>query len=552
VSTTGRRPDPERTGSPEQNGGPEPTSGSQHAGGAEPPEPKRGISRRQFLPRAAGGAAGLVVAGLVGYEIHPGSKGKAAASAPTATSTTAPAAAAPAPATSSAEVQSFVTRPDLTPPAVKITRLSTADTTPEYILLSVNNVIQGGPVQQGLMIVDRDGRLVWFEPVTQSDVKPFDLQAQTDRGKPVLTWWQGHLVGSHGAGTGMVVDQGYQSVQKVQAGAGLQIDLHEFNLTAKGTALITAYEQVNTSYKPLGGSGSGPVYAAHAQEIDLATGKVLFDWNSLDHVGLDESFLGVPEKGAVLDYIHLNSVAETSDGNLIISGRNTSAVYKVDRSSGKVIWRLGGKKSDFHVPSNAEFYWQHDARAWSATQYTVFDNGAHRREKRSRGLLLNLDESARTVALTHAYLHPAAFISNTLGSVSLLPDGRVFVGWGDQPYFTEFAADGSLLLDGQLPIGVRSYRAFTTDWVGKPTTKPAVVAKANPAGGFVVRASWNGATEIAQWQVLGGASASSLHPVGTQRWTGFETAIAVNSTGPAFCAVALDAHGRELGRSPVV
>jgi hypothetical protein len=517
-----------------------------------PEDPKRsGISRRQFLPRAAGGAAGLVAAGLIGYEIHP-----AKAATPATQTVTAPATtttpATPAAAPSSAELQSFVTRPDLTPPAVKVTRLSTTDTSPAYILLSVNNVIQGGPVQQGLMIIDRDGRLVWFEPVTATGVKPFDLDVQVDRDRPVLTWWQGRLVGAHGAGTGYVIDGSYQPVQKVQAGGGLQIDLHELNVTSRGTALITAYEQVSTSYRPLGGSGSGPVYAAHAQEIDLSTGKVLFDWNSLDHVSLAESYVGLPKKGNVLDYFHINSVGETSDGNLLISARDTSALYKVDRSSGKVLWRLGGKKSDFQVQSAARFHWQHDARAWSNTAYTVFDNGAHRDEKRSRGLLLDVNESAKTVALTRAYLHPAGFISPALGSVSLLPDGRVFVGWGDQPYFSEFDSDGSLLLDGQLPIGVRSYRAFTADWVGRPTTKPRIVAKANPAGGFVVRASWNGATEIDHWQVLGGASGSSLEPVGTQRWTGFETAIAVNSTGPAFCAVALDAGGRELGRSEVV
>jgi hypothetical protein len=524
----------------------EESSGSE---GPPNPEPRpKGISRRQFLPRAAGGAAGLVVAGLVGYEIHPSAKA-ATTPAPTPQQSGAP---APVPTTSSAELQSFVTRPDLSPPTVKVTRLSTTDTSPKYILLSVNNVIQGGPVQQGLMIVDRDGRLVWFSPTTAPGVKPFDLDAQVDRGKPVLTWWQGHLVSSHGAGTGMVVDGSYRPVQKVQAGGGLQIDLHEFNITSRGTALITAYEQVNTSLKPMGGSGTHPVYAGHAQEIDLATGKVLLDWNSLDHIGVGETYEGVPKPGKVLDYIHLNSVAETSDGNLLISGRNTSALYKVDRSSGRVIWRLGGRKSDFHVARGARFHWQHHARAWSDSVYTVFDNGAHKDEKRSRGLLLSVNESAKTAELTRAYLHPAAFISEALGSVSRLSDGRVFVGWGDQPYFSEFAPDGTLLLDGQLPIGVRSYRAFTTDWVGRPTTKPDVVAKANPAGGFVVRASWNGATEIDHWEVLGGASASSLSPVGSQRWTGFETAIAVNSAGPSFCAVALDSSGKELGRSEVV
>jgi hypothetical protein len=166
--------------------------------------------------------------------------------------------------------------------------------------------------------------------------------------------------------------------------------------------------------------------------------------------------------------------------------------------------------------------------------------------------MLNVNESAKTVSLVQDYLHPAAFVSPALGSVTRLDDGRIFVGWGDQPYFSEFDSDGTMLLDGQLPVGVRSYRAFTVDWVGTPSGRPAVVAKQNPSGGFVIRASWNGATEIARWQVLGGPSPSRLQPVGEQIWTGFETAIAVNDVGPSFQAVALDSSGNELGRSAVV
>ncbi len=279
---------------------------------------------------------------------------------------------------------------------------------------------------------------------------------------------------------------------------------------------------------------------------------MLFDWASLDHVAVEETYMGKPAGNEVLDYFHINSIGETSDGNLLISGRNTSALYKVDRSNGQVLWRLGGKKSDFSFGTDAGFHWQHDGRAWDSSTYTVFDNGANGSESRSRGLLLNVDESAGSVSLVQEYLHPAAFVSPALGSVTRLPDGRIFVGWGDQPYFSEFDATGAMLLDGQLPVGVRSYRAFTVDWVGKPSGKPAIVARQNPAGGFVIRASWNGATEIARWQVLGGPSPSQLATVGDQIWTGFETAIAVNSDGPSFQAIALDSSGHELGRSDVV
>jgi hypothetical protein len=512
------------------------------------PRRRAGVTRRQWMRRAVASSLGLSAAGLVGYELHPG----AGAAAPTTTpeKRAAPASARDASAVST-EAQSFLTRPDLRPPAVKVTHFSTTDTTPAYILLSVTNVIPTDAIQQGLMMIDRQGRLIWFQPIS-APAKPFDFNAYSVQGKPALTWWQGRLASSHGVGVGIAVDSGYGELQKIRAGHGLETDLHELNITSRGTALVTAYQQTNADLRSIGGPGSHPVFSGHAQEIELSTGKVLLDWSSLDHVAVAETYMGKPAAGQVLDYFHINSVGETTDGNLLISARNTSALYKVERHSGQVIWRLGGKRSDFSFGTDAGFHWQHDGRAWSDTLYTVFDNGAMGSETRSRGLLLNVDESVKSVSLVQEYLHPAAFVSPALGSVTRLDDGRIFVGWGDQPYFSEFDPSGAMLLDGQLPIGVRSYRAFTVDWVGEPSGKPAIVARQNPAGGFVIRASWNGATEIARWQVLGGPSPAHLTQVGDQIWTGFETAIAVNSVGPSFQAVALDSAGRELGRSDVV
>jgi hypothetical protein len=269
-------------------------------------------------------------------------------------------------------------------------------------------------------------------------------------------------------------------------------------------------------------------------------------------VGIEESYQPPPRSDQAYDYFHLNSVGEMDDGSLLISARNTCALYKVERASGQVLWRLNGKRSDFSLSSAARFYWQHDARAHGSSAITVFDNAGLASEKQSRGLLLSVDAQAKRVDLTRAFVHPAGFIAGTLGNVQLLPDGGAFIGWGSQSYFSQHAADGTLVLDGQLPMGVRSYRAYMTDWVGHPGDGPRVIAQANPAGGFVVYASWNGATEVDRWTVLAGSDRAALTPVGSQAWTGFETAIAVNSQGPSFCVVAMDSSGRELGRSPVV
>jgi hypothetical protein len=136
--------------------------------------------------------------------------------------------------------------------------------------------------------------------------------------------------------------------------------------------------------------------------------------------------------------------------------------------------------------------------------------------------------------------------------VQVLPDGEVLVGWGNLPYFSQFAADGTLILDGQFPVGDQSYRTFTSAWTANPTDKPAVAARVNPAGGSAVYASWNGATKVDTWTVLAGKTPGALARVGAQRRSGFETTITVHSTGPYFAVIAEDAGGHALGRSPTV
>ena len=240
-----------------------------------------------------------------------------------------------------------------------------------------------------------------------------------------------------------------------------------------------------------------------------------------------------------------------SDGSILVSARNTWTVYKVNGKTGEIIWRMGGKKSDFQIQPAARFAWQHHATLLSDTTMTVFDNSTTKQAP-SRGLLLSVDEGAMTVSLKQEFKAPTGFYAGTLGSVQLMSNGNVFVGWGTQPYFTEFASDGKQLMFGQLPLGTRSYRAFLVDWVGAPADKPAIIAKAYAAGGYQIYVSWNGATEIDSWRIDAGPTAHTLKPVGTSPWTGFETTIVVDAVGPSFQAVALDANGNELGKSEVV
>lgn len=502
-------------------------------------EEARPMSRRRFVLKAAGGLLAFGIAGVLGAESE--RLYRLAISGTSGTPAT----------TSPSEAQSFVSRPDLSPPVVRVSAsgVSAFKTSPAYIFLSPRRML-GQVVQAGLMVIDRHGDLVWFKP----QQNPFDFNAQSYGGRRVLTWWHGDINWSYGTGVGEIVDSSYRELLTVHAGNGLAADLHELNIVSPTSAFVTAYETTTADLSALGGSRHGRVFAGHAQEVDLTTGKVIFDWDSLDHVSPAESYAALPSsKNGSYDYFHINSVGLTPDGNVLISARNTWTIYKVDRQTGKIIWRLGGKKSDFSLGPGAHFYWQHHARMPRPDVLALFDDGGTpAEEQRSRGLILLVDARSMQVTLGKAYLNPAGFMAANQGSIQVLSDGRVFMGWGSQPYFSEFTPDGALLLDGQLPLGVRSYAAFTHDWVGRPTEPPSIAVLSDPGGGSIVYASWNGATEVRGWTVLAGQRPSLLEAVGSQAKSGFETSIAVNSRGPFFGVVASGAHGKELGRSQVI
>lgn len=498
-------------------------------------------NRREFLALAAGGAA-LAVLGR-------GAASSLAAGLP----------ALPASASSelSDGVVRFRSRPDLIAPQVVI------DTPSKGSLggLVITEVHQG-PSQAGPLIVNHRGRIIWFNPVASNPTsreEAFNVNVGTYRGKPVLSWFQGVVTGSHGVGYGLghyqIVDTSYRPVATVSGQNGFQGDLHEFILTPEGTALFTCYGSAVANMTIGGVAHQVPYLFGVVQEVDVATGKLLFQWRTDQHVPLTDSYKApVLQPGWVWDYFHVNAISiDPSDGNLVIAGRNVCACYKVNRRTGKVMWRLGGKHSDFHMAAGTRFYYQHDLNMHDNGVMTVFDNegGPPQRAAHSRALVLNVDERRRKVTLRHAFQHHPQVYSDALGSVQPLAGNDWFVGWGRSTNFTKYSNTGRVLFDGHLTLGASSYRAFLQPWTATPTAPPdlAAVASGNTA---TLYASWNGSTELSSWRVLGGPATTQLTPIGTAPIIGFETAITVPQA-PAYVAVqALDAKGRVLGRSAAV
>ncbi len=499
------------------------------------------LTRRGFIGAAVAGSAGLALAGCAA-----GSGGK---------KSTAAAAAGRTQAAAAAQVQRFVSRPDLAPPVVTITGSAPASV-PGYIFIAPNGA---GAAQSGAMIMTTGGDLIWFSPATAAGAE-MDLNVQAYRGQPALTWYEGPVTkAGFGEGVGVIAGSDYRQQHVVHAADGLKVDLHEFVLTPQGTALVTAYRSRPADLSALGGPSDGYVLSGVAQEIDLATGALLFEWDSLDHVPVTETYAAFTggAKTTPFDYFHINSIAVDTDGDLLISSRNTWTVFKIARPSGKVAWRLGGKQSSFTLGPGARFYWQHYVRPTGSGMLSVFDDGAApAEEKRSRAIILNLDTSSMRATLARQYVHPEIssgkpVLAGYMGSAQVLPTGDMFVGWGSVPRFSLFTASGGLVLDGQILSGQPSYRAFLQDWAGQPTEIPAAAAR-HRAGGATVYASWNGATDVASWRVLAGKSPDSLSAAGSARRSGFETAISVASKGPYFAAVPYDLAGRELARSATV
>lgn len=455
----------------------------------------------------------------------------------------------PLPTLPRAATDEFRSNPDLDSPKVTITRRARG-TAPGYLFLAPF-APKGSPDHNGPLITDDRGNLVWFKQLPRGTAVT-DLSVQELDGRDVLTWWQGRFALGWGYGAYHVLDSSYREIARVQAGNGYESDLHDMTITPEGTALVLAYDRVFRDTSAFGGSRSGVVLDNIVQEVDLKTGLVLFEWHSLGNVDVNDSRIRARGRTSY-DYFHANSVDVDRDGNLLVSARNTCAIYKISRTTGRILWTLGGKESDFKMNARTRFCFQHDARRAGKGVISLFDNsaGPPKLRSQSRAVKLAVNERRRTVRVIRAYRHPAKISAPNQGSMRVQRNGNVLVGWGAAPVFTEYSRGGRILFDGHLTRGKGNYRAVRDEWTGRPATAPDIAAR--PRGNRVlVHASWNGATEVARWQVLGGDDPAALTSLTSRARGGFETRISAPG-GTRYVAVrALDADGAVLGTSRVV
>src|SRR5215210_7075801 len=512
------------------------------------------VTRRRFL--TAAGAAFLAGTSLAGCEVLGRGAGVSSVRTPEVGPVRIPRRVLPLPGASSAPEEgawAFRSRPDLSPPVAEVATRA-HDTAPGYVFVAPQT---GGAGQGGSLIVDNRGEVVWFRPLPAAFGRAMDLKVQSYKGKPVLTWME--TPGEY-ASEYVIADGSYREIARIRAANGYDGDHHEFHISPQNTALITIYGAVPMDLTPVGGLESGLAWQGIIQELDIETGEVLFEWRSLEHVGFDETYAGLMQDGrSGFDYFHINSIEVDHDDNLLVSARETFTVYKIDRNSGEVIWRLGGKKSDFEMQEGTRFAFQHDARRLPDGSISIFDNGTTifhddlpEAIEESRAIVLEVDEDKMEAKLVGEYTHPDKKFADAAGNTQVLPNGNVFVGWGRALAISEFSPEGKMLFDLTLPAENRSYRAFRFPWNSQPDGAPAADAERTSSEEARVFASWNGATEVASWEVLAGPGPDRLESLGEVPRDGFETAMLARTSETYVGVKARDQSGRELGITRLV
>jgi hypothetical protein len=378
----------------------------------------------------------------------------------------------------------------------------------------------GGAYAGGPEIVTTTGKVVWFHRLPVGDVAT-DFRAQTYLGQPVLTWFQSGSQGAnqgpgpvaeggagparpgqagpgpaaqagpspavHGypgavgpglsgpSGTDYIYNAHYQRIASVQAGNGDATNFHEFLITPWNTALITATRVTTANLTSIGGPANQQVIDGLVQEVDIKTGRVIFQWDSTGHVPYAGSYMPLPSSSNMpWDWFHINAVHLDTDGNLLVSSRNTWTVFKVDRQTGAIMWQLGGKHSSFKLQAapgqvldhdGKIFAWQHDPEAVGGGEYTVFDDeSGGNLLGSSRAVTVRLDLTTHVATLLKSDEQPEGQVAQVMGNAQTTPGGELFVGWGSLPYISEFSPSGKLLFNAELPPGVETYRAYLLPW----------------------------------------------------------------------------------------
>ena len=389
-----------------------------------------------------------------------------------------------------------------------------------------------------LLILEDDGQPVFYKQLAPIPIA-MDFKKQNNG---QLTYFPLYADGSF-----LALDNSYELVGTYEAGNGYATDLHELQLLDNGNALLMVHDEriVDMSQLVEGGNPKAIVTGCIIQEIDSAK-NVVFEWQSWDHISILDSSQPLTDRR--FSYIHCNSIEPDLDGNILIASRHLDEITKIDRQTGAIIWRMGGKQNEFQFLNDQGFNYPHDVRRLPNGNITIFDNGVAYLPPFSRGVEYAVDEINKTVMRVQEIRDNPDLYARAMGNMQRLPSGNTVVGWGrslNVPVFTEFDDSGQKILEFRSAAGNGSYRVFRFPWKGYPTW-PSVLQADVHDGLVKLYFSWNGSTETAAYQIFGGKNRYQLKLLATVAKEGFETTYEIPASEKGlwyFQAVPLDQKG---------
>ncbi|KAK5134552.1 hypothetical protein LTR08_006337 [Meristemomyces frigidus] len=475
-----------------------------------------------------------------------------------------------------AMLQHMEKRPDLHAPIIDFTILRPELVIPGYIFLAPYRNVDPGPY-----IYDNYGNLVWSGAGSSGPKTAHAPRVCTYKGADHLCYFQGEQHQGFARGHGVIMDQNYRIVKTVESsGAGASSDMHEFKMTPYSngtTVLMTVYQprQYDLTTNPRFNveRGMGWIVEGVFQEVDIETGKVMFEWRSLDHVdpGLSWTMPGTTDTSgdglheqSPWDYFHINSIDKNVDGDYLISARHVGAIYKLSGRDGSIIWQMGGNAPTLHT-TNFVFSYQHHARWVSEnathTILTFYDNASNTFNSTgtfSHGWMISISHVEATATMIKEWGAPepeGGLLSGSQGNMQLLPNGGCHIGWGEHAYFSEHTASGSAVMYAKVAdkaSNVMIYRSNKFNWTAQPTTKPALWTYSRDGSKMVSFVSWNGATEVRNWEFYTSATSSGPWALaGMVDKHGFETEYRSENVSEWSYARALDGDGRILETSVI-
>jgi len=363
-------------------------------------------------------------------------------------------------------------RSDTLPPDLPRFRLiTTKNPAPGNFYLSTVEDLPG--IGHFIYMLDNGGQIVRFKRMEHHiydfQVQPNGLMTYAD---PFSDW--GYAGG--GRTVHRVLDSSFAVVDSFKAGNGYDADNHAFVILPNGHALVHAYDiqYFDLSKIVQGGSPNAIVVGSILQELDLQK-NVVFQWRSWDYIPITDTYMSTA--ASAFDYIHINGHELDDDGNILASFRNTCDIMKINRMTGDIMWRMGGKKNEFTFigenEANAPAYYtyQHGFNRAPNGNYLIFDNGNLHKTQFSRAAEYKVDQTKRTATLVWEYRHTPDVFAPQRGSVQRLPNGNTVIGWGSASFtgvgsttVTEVAPDKSTVFEMESLDRMPSFSARKFVW----------------------------------------------------------------------------------------